>query len=226
MIKGIIFDLYGTILDIETKELDDQTLSDFAEMLAPDFKIDIFLFKAQLDAFFKSGVNSAGRDIVPVFENFFNVDTAIAEKLAYTYRVASRYNIAIKKDALEVLPGLAAQFQMVILSNAQAAFTLPEINLFKLNRFFQYFFISSREGTFKPEEKFFDMAISFLNFDKSEIIIIGDCPDTDIRGAKISGLPNILISEKSGIKNSISPYSADFTVRNFFELEKIITAIE
>lgn len=223
MIKLLIIDLYGTILDIKTDEYAEQTFLDFAELLKARHDIVLKDVSDFRDAFIKhidAMRAPAEEDITPLFSEYFKVPHSKGREIAYTFRIASRGKIGLKKDALEVLPRLSARYRAVLLSNAQESFTKPEINLFKLGRFFKKQYISSRLGLAKPSVKLFERIMKEEGVKPEECVMIGNDFDIDIAGADKAGLHCIFIGDAPPARK------VEFFAQDFFAVEKIIYGLQ
>ena len=78
-------------------------------------------------------------------------------------------------------------------------------------------FISDEIGYNKPDSRFFDYVMGALGADKSRALVFGDSLNSDIRGGIDSGIDTCLYDPSGKID-----CSADYSVRTFAELEKIL----
>ena len=76
----------------------------------------------------------------------------------------------------------------MLLTNSQVEYTMPEIKMFGLQKYFEKMVISSELGFKKPSKKIFDHALKdFNDISKKEVLYIGDDFDEDVMGALNSG---------------------------------------
>ncbi len=61
-----------------------------------------------------------------------------------------------------------------------------------LHKYFKDIFCYKEIGFFKPSKEYFDTIVEKLNIEKSEIVMIGDNLETDIKGAESNGIESIL----------------------------------
>ncbi len=84
-------------------------------------------------------------------------------------------------------------------------------------KYFQNIFISDEIGTAKPDPGFFSYVLDRIGIPKDQAIVIGDGENSDIKGARNSGILSIFISF-SGKKSEM----ADYSVSSYSELEALL----
>jgi|Deesub1362A_J573_1020465.scaffolds.fasta_scaffold01797_8 putative hydrolase of the HAD superfamily len=87
--------------------------------------------------------------------------------------------------------------------------------------FFDAFYFSSEVGIRKPHPAIFEKALNDLQISKKEFIHIGDRPELDVLGAKRAGVLSAHYNPK-GYKYLENYPEPDFTIKDFFELEKFL----
>ena len=80
-----------------------------------------------------------------------------------------------------------------LLSNAQASFTIPEMNELDLVKYFDGIAISSDYGVKKPNKEFYLKAMNNFNISSDDTWMIGNDYECDIRPANELGLKTIYI---------------------------------
>ena len=114
-----------------------------------------------------------------------------------------------------------------LLSNAQRIFTENELDMFGLSEYFDGILISSDYCCSKPDVNYYNALIKKYNIEKSETIMIGNDPVSDIQGAKNAGLKSLFIpdalSEKYREQNEKGKALADFSIMdgNFADILKL-----
>lgn len=206
MYKNYIFDLYGTLVDIDTDEesleLWDK-LSLFysfkgAKYTAKDLRVgyDIKVKKLQesftntkypdfpLEKIFKELYED--KDVVPSNE--------LIEDTAQFFRILSTKHLKLYDGAIELLKCLKESGKKIyLLSNAQRVFTLYEMRVLDIEKYFDDIFFSADYNICKPEKTFFNALLTKHNIDVSESIMIGNDPICDIEGAKNVGLSSVYL---------------------------------
>ncbi len=111
------------------------------------------------------------------------------------FRVHSRKFIRPYKNTISVLKELKARGKGVyLLSNAQRSFTYPEIEQSGILPYFDAVYISSDYYIMKPEKKYMDVLLKGEGLRKSECVMVGNDPESDIRVAVRSGMDSILLN--------------------------------
>lgn len=213
MIKNIIFDCYGTLVDIKTKE-------------------DIKLFK-KLGKKYNLEPNKLERDYNKLlseyqnkFEEFDYIE--IFKKLypkdpidfGITYRRYSIKKIKLYRNVKKFLKNLKIEYDLYLLSNAQRIFIINELKYLGILDEFKDIVISSDLGIKKPNLKFFEHIIKKNNLDVSETIMVGNDYHCDILEAEKLGLNTLYI------KTSLSPnYPDEVVTIKGFNYKKLINKI-
>ena len=202
----LIFDLYGTLVDIHTEED------------APVWEKTALFFGfhgahysgAELQAAFGAAMSArqarAGQSYecfpdIPcedVFAQLFrdmgieeNAD-ALGFHAAQLFRICSIEYIKLYPHVLEALESLRETgCRLWLLSNAQRAFTAYELRLLGLGTAFHGIYISSDYQCRKPDLRFFRALLEEQRLDISKCLMIGNDRDTDIAGAKNAGLDTL-----------------------------------
>ena len=216
MYNNYIFDLYGTLIDINTDEWNDDLWKKIAIFYAykgAHYTYDELneeynrLVQAEKKAVLKKSPDTKVVDIKieKVFRKLFKqkgVKVTKAEVLfiAEAFRCYSTKYIKLYDGVLDLLDTLKAKGKKIyLLSNAQRSFTENELNMFDMTKYFDGICISSDEECSKPDEKYFKTLFDRYGLEKSESIMIGNDYISDINGAADFGIDSLYIHQ------SISP---------------------
>ena len=207
MYKNIVFDVYGTMIDVWTDEQDVATWQAIAPLL--DF-YGVKLLPEQVKVMFFEGCQKqlvAGQkrydhpeiDVVKVFYDLLasqgvaNKQTALF--LTQAFRVASTRKLQLFDNVLQTLAQLKkAGKRLYVLSNAQASFTTNELKKFGLPRFFNGIALSSNYGVAKPSAQFFDAVLDKFHLDKADCVYVGNDLHSDVLGAQSAGIDSIWLN--------------------------------
>lgn len=209
MYDNYVFDLYGTLADIHTDEwqpeLWEKTAALYTENGAkftadelrkcyfdlineenekvqrshPDYKyIDI-----KIENVFRKLYES--KNVVP--------DDEMIENTALFFRRGSREYIRLYDGIAELLNELKKCGKVYLLTNAQRSFTWDELGELGIRNIFDGIIISSDEECCKPDVHFYQAIIDRYNLDPKKTIMVGNDPDTDVRGGLSVGFDTLYI---------------------------------
>jgi len=229
MFKNYVFDLYGTLLDIETNEekadLWDKIAIMYrykqADYTGKELKEKYIKFVAEEKAEVrKRHPEFAHIDIKieKVFVRLFSekgvtVDDSYVKTIATAFRCYSTVMIEIFDKVKETLTALKKQGKKIyLLSNAQRIFTENELNMFGLMPCFDGILISSDYECSKPDVHYYDALVENFNLKKSETLMIGNDSTSDIEGAKNAGLSALYIPDRWMTDHRKGKKLADFSI--------------
>lgn len=210
MYKNYLFDLYGTLIDINTNEWKSYLWAKMAELYA--FEGAYYSSTELKNAYFEEAEKEKEKihkeypqyeyidiQIENVFNNLLKNKGIQPEKnfglyTAKAFRVMSTKYIKLYDGALDLLRSLKAKGKNVyLLTNAQRAFTMPELIMLDLVKEFDNIVISSDEFTCKPDKAFYNIILDRYSLDPKECIMIGNDYITDIKGSYEAGLDSLYI---------------------------------
>lgn len=228
MIRNVIFDLYGTIVDICTDEtqllLWEKLAAYYTEHGAP---FDSSLIREKYHLYVEKEYSEAGRlfpsvryhdiDVRKVFRDMyeekgvFPSDKLLSET-AWFFRKESTLFIRLYEGAEELLEKLREDGKKtILLSNAQSSFTIPELRELGILNMFDAIYISSDHMMSKPERLFFERAIEEQGLEREETVMIGNDDISDIKGAKEAGLRTVYIRQAIS-PEPVQPVEADMVI--------------
>lgn len=217
MYKNYIFDLYGTLVDINTNEWSSYLWKKMAEFYG---FYEAFYTPSELKkAFFeqcrkkekklqkKTGIDYPEIKIEKVFKKLFALKNVDADRK--TCQIASRFFRIISTKYIQLYDGVTELLdhlkekdkRVYLLSNAQQVFTEYEMKLLGIYDKFDGIVFSSDEGCRKPSETFFKILLDRYGLKKKESIMIGNDSVTDIMGACSAGLDSLYIHTGISPKN-------------------------
>ena len=202
----LIFDLYGTLVDIHTEENDfvwEHTAIYFgfygAHYTGPELKAAFAAAMAAREA--KAGQSYECFPDIPfeqVMGELFrakgvaeNAD-ALGINAAQLFRILSIEYIRLYPGALEALADLRKKgFRLWLLSNAQQVFTAYELRHLGLGEQLDGIYLSSDYGCRKPDLRFYRALVEQRQLDVSKCLMIGNDRETDIAGARLAGMATL-----------------------------------
>lgn len=204
----LIFDLYGTLLDIRrevTDEVWEKTAMFYgfhdAHYSPRELRCGFETSMARREAALQQRTGCLPE--VP-FEDAFSQlfrDKGITEnaealgiQAAQLFRICAIAHLALYPGVVEALSALRSRgYRLWLLSNAQAVFTRYELQLVGLGDPFDGMYLSSEQGCRKPDPKFFRTVLDGQHLDPGRCLMIGNDRLTDIAGAQAVGLDTLFL---------------------------------
>ena len=238
-VKGLIFDLNGTLIDITTNESDDQVYRvtanflDYYGVQIPPEQLKKNFFDLNRRQRHESEEEFPEFDSAKIFcdiiENFKQKPIENIQKLAETtskvFRAASRYKLKCYDGVYECLQELKNIYSLSALSDGQTLWAKPEIFSVKLHDFFPIVLISGDFGYRKPDPRLFEAALNAMKLQADEVIFIGNDMYRDIYGAQSAGIKTIFFKSNQG-DQEYHGAEADYIIYNIRELPKAIEFIQ
>ena len=188
MYKNYIFDLYGTLIDINTDEWSAK------------------LWKSLQILYAYHGAEYTPQEIKREYGRLVDKEkasvrrrhpefTVIDVKIEKVFRALfTQKGVKVPKSRIDFI---AEAFRCY--SNAQRVFTENELNMFGLDKYFDGVCISSDEECSKPDAHYYQTLFDRYGLKKEESIMIGNDYISDIGGAADFGIDSLYIHQ------SISP---------------------
>lgn len=229
--KNFIFDLYGTLADIHTDENSKKfikAVSVYFKKLNPETGDFMSEYKRICAA--EQGGEDDETDLSRVFGQLLKTDNGeTILKAAGYFRRKSRSKLGVYGGVKRLLTALKEKGSAIyLLTNAQACFTLAELDKLKLTGYFDGIVISSEIGKKKPSPVIFDYALKKFNLDVGQTVFTGNDINADVLGAKAAGLHTAyILSNLSPTEDSLEkakPY-ADFATDNFKSLSEYLISL-
>ena len=206
MYTNYIFDLYGTLIDIHTNKKSKILWSKLS--LFYSFNGAIYSSNELKTSYLnkvKEKQKSLSHTKYPDFplENIFKIlyeekevkpSEDLVKSTAHLFRTLSIKYLKLYNGVIELLELLKRKEKNIyLLSNAQQVFTLYEMRILDIEKYFDKIYFSSDYYICKPDSKFFEQLISDLNLDIKKSIMIVNDPICDIKGAQSVGLDTLYI---------------------------------
>lgn len=206
-LRGVLFDLYGTLIDIETDESAIETYDAVALYLMYQ---GIYIDAGEVrDRYWRTAGTLARESREPYpevdVEVVWNTLLAgegmkagsarrrLARTLAQLLRALSRRRFRLFTGATELLDGLRGSMRLAIVSDAQVCYALPEMAALGLDGYFDAVVISALYGFRKPDGRLFEKALSSLGLGSKDVVHVGNDIPRDVVGAHRSGIRAILV---------------------------------
>lgn len=244
VIKGLIFDINGTLTDINTNEGHEDIYRTLSNLLSYQ---GIFIGSGELkDLYFKimkeqretGGERHPEFDAVAIFREIFRLHSTDftrrlpAEKLkqlplflAETFRAASRFRLKLYHGVEDTIKQLHPKYRLSIVSDGQTAYAVPELNAVGLLEYFSPVIISGDFGYRKPDKRLFEKALAGMKMKPENVLFIGNDMYQDVFGAKKLGMKTVFFKSNQGLqeKDGVEP---DYIIYNFPELVNAVRFFE
>ena len=232
----LIFDLYGTLVDIHTEENDlvwEKCAVFFGfcgvhcsgTELKHAFQLAMTRREAQAGQSYECFPDIPFEQVMSqllmeggVTENA----DGLGVQASQLFRILSIEYIRRYPRVLEALAALRKKgFRLWLLSNAQQVFTAYELRHLGLDQQFDGIYLSSDYGCRKPDGRFYRALLSEQKLDPARCLMIGNDRRTDIAGAKHLGMATLYMHtaltppDQAAADESLRPDRAPAECRNF-----------
>ena len=239
-IRAILFDVNGTLIDIETDEGLEEIYRGIAHFLTYQ---GILLHRWEVrDLYFQimqrqragSTEKFVEWDAVSVWREFLQqtgsdyTRALPPEKLAQLplflaelHRGIARKRLRLFPQVQETLDQLRRHYRMAVVSDAQSAYAVPELRAVGILNYFNPVIVSGDYGYRKPDPRLFQKALAALEVQPEHALYLGNDLYHDIQGAQQIGMKAILVSY-NGANIASEAVAPDYVIYAFAELIQAI----
>ncbi len=240
-IRAILFDVNGTLIDIETNEGLEEIYRAIGHFLLYQgislhrWEVRDLYFQIMQRQRAQSTEQFVEWDAIAVWREFLDTVASDATRslspakqeqlplfLAEMHRGIARKRLRLYPQVLETLTQLRPHYHLGVVSDAQSAYAVPELRAVGLLDYFDPIIVSGDYGYRKPDPRLFQKALAALQIQPEQAIFVGNDLYHDIAGAQQVGMKAIFISYN---QNSV-PYQAtvpDDTIYRFADLPQAIS---
>jgi putative hydrolase of the HAD superfamily len=228
--EAVLFDLYGTLLDIRTDERQPELWQTLARYLRYQGCL-----RADAERLQMSFTEMAAREQRDTDEKYPETDVKglfgnivqdlgcqqpepLSTDVSKLFRTLSIVHMELFDDTLPALQALRTRFKVGLVSDAQRVFCEPEIEMTGLAPLLDVVIISTDYGYHKPDPRLFASALSFLQVDPQSAIFIGDSVRRDICGAENADVPAVLLARNGPREGDDAAQRPYLTVSSLSEL--------
>ncbi|MEP6714326.1 MAG: HAD family hydrolase [Terriglobia bacterium] len=239
-IRALLFDVNGTLIDIETDEWMEEAYRAVSHYLTyqgiymrrADARALYFqIMKEQLAA---STEKYPEFDVVGVWREAISrcaTDYTRAlpdEKLrqmplfiAEMQRGVCRKRLVAFPGMKEILAELKTRYRLAVVSDAQSAWGLPELRAAGLAEYFESIVISGDYGYRKPDRRLFQIALTALGVSAAEAVYIGNDRFRDVYGGRAAGMKTILFCPGGNTKGTAET-EPEYILSSYAELPRAL----
>ena len=224
MIKAVIFDLDNTLLDfMKMKEY--AVKAAIAGMIEAGLDIDSDESYETIIGIYED----EGWENQQVFNNFLNkiigeVNNKYLAAGIVAYRRAREANLLLYPNVNHTLVELIKRgVKLAVVSDAPSREAWMRINYLNLHHHFDVVLTFDDTNARKPSPKPFEMALSQLNIDPEEALMVGDWPERDVVGANKLGIRTIFA--RYGDAFGTVDSGADWDINDVYEIVGIVNEL-
>lgn len=215
MIKAIIFDLDGTLLnrDASVKKFihaQYERLIEYVGNVPHETYISRFV---ELDC---RGYVWKDKVYQQMVEEL-NIQNISWEDLLQDYIEEFKHYCVAFPNLINMLDDLRKQVRLGIISNGFGQFQMDNIKALGIEHYFDAILISEWEGMKKPNPDIFRKAATSLNVLPHECIYVGDHPENDVRGAQNAGMIGVWKKDPEW-----QQVEADYIIEDLLDITNII----
>ncbi len=243
-IRGIIFDINGTLINIETDEGNEQIYRAISHVLkyhgiyTNRNEVREAYYRIMKEQRREAGEQFPEFDAVAVWRRYLAEQTArtgvVIPKnrlavmpvfLAEMYRGISLNRLELYPEVREVLDELRPRYRLAALSDAQSAWALPEMRAVGIADYFYPIIVSGDLGFRKPDPRIFALALRRMHLQPEDVLFVGNDMYRDIYGARQAGLKTVFFATGQG-QQALNGVEAHYNIYQFGELRNAIRFFE
>ena len=216
MIKAVLFDLDGTLLDrdLSVRRFIDKQYERLIKSLGHISKEKYSARFIELDNHGFVWKDKVYQQLVDELE-ITNIDW---EDLLKDYLDEFKNSCVPFPNLLSMLEDLiSSKFILGIITNGYGQFQMDNIKALGIENYFESILISEWEGIKKPDPQIFRKALTELNLEPSQSVFVGDHPLNDVKASKNIGMVGIWKKDSRWDK-----VEADFIIDDLGELPTLL----
>lgn len=239
-IAAVLFEPYGTLIDIETDERDWYAylnLSRFLEYRGVRLSADELRwlwFERTAEQVAHSAERFADIDARAIWKDVLAehaVSDAFLGKLdretlvhdvTTLHRALTRRSLRLMDEVRPLLEALAPHVRLGVIADGQPDYVQPELAMTGINRYFSTVVVSGACGYRKPDPRLFQRALTQLGVPAEAALFVGVDTPRDITGARGAGLRSVLVLTPYGSKD-LALGEPDYIVDRTAEIAALVT---
>lgn len=244
IVRGIICDINGTLIDINTDEGNEQIYRSISHLLKyygirtsrTDVREGYYqILKDQRRA---SREEFPEFDAVAVWREFVvsrlersgasmpkNKLTQLPHFLAELFRGISLNRLELYPEVRQVLDELRPNYRLAALSDAQSVWAVPEMRQVGIADLFFPIVVSGDLGYRKPDPRIFALTLRRMHLSPQEVVFVGNDMYRDIYGARQAGMRTVFFATGQG-QQRMDGVEAHYNIYRFGELRNAIRFFE
>ncbi|SCB01789.1 HAD-superfamily hydrolase, subfamily IA, variant 1 [Bacillus mycoides] len=187
MIRAILFDLDGTLLD-RRQSLEQFIRDQYNRFAFHLINIEKFEYCSRFLELDNNGYTWKDK-VYSTLLCEYNITTLTQEQLLHDYITNFQHHCIPFQNMHELLQQLTQQnIKIGIITNGFTKFQISTLRALNIHTYTNTIFISEAEGIKKPHPEIFERALQKLNVKAEECLYVGDHPENDVIGAEQIGI--------------------------------------
>ena len=227
MIKVVLWDIDGTLLDFERAEeagirgcFKKYNLGECTDEMLEEYKV---INRGYWQAMERGEIEKTVL-LVKRFEDFLNaykLDFSVAAGMNELYQILLGETVVFTPHAWETIQELKGTVLQCAVTNGTKVAQDGKLKNSKLDKEFDYIFISEVVGIEKPNVGFFEEVFRVIGqYAPEEVLIVGDSLTSDIQGGVNAGIKTCWFNPK-GVENT-SALKPDYEIKDVSEVLEIV----
>jgi len=188
MVKAIIFDLQGTLVENGVYPSPLRQIKNILRIEAP-FSDFVMRFEKILMVGEFSSLKDAFASICEEFH--LQPKDYLIEKMVGLWN-KNKLLSQIYPDTIPTLTDLKSEYKLILVANMDCL-SKDMITRFNLENYFDLILLSCDTGLLKNEKGFYDVVFDKFNLEPDDILMVGDSIESDIETAKALGIKGVLV---------------------------------
>jgi putative hydrolase of the HAD superfamily len=239
IIKAILFDVNGTLIDINTDEGNEEIYRGISHILTYQgismhrwevrdeyYRIMDFQRKTSQEKYHEFNVVELFRELINQRVSAPGIIPPDKLRwlplfLAEVYRGISCNRLQLYPGVLDVLNDLRSRYKLAAISDAQSAWCLPEMHAVGIDGYFDPIIVSGDFGYRKPDSRLFTAALTALGVAPENVLFVGNDMFRDVYAAKQLGIKTVFFSSNQGSKQA-EGVKPDYIIYQFREMRQAV----
>lgn len=239
-VQAIVFDVNGTLVEIETDEGMEEIFRAVGHVLTYQ---GIDLRRGDVQEIYTRTLKEQRRtspeehpefDAVGIWRTIVDEYAAgytrslPADKLAQLplflaelYRGVSRRRLRLYPYVRAVLDVLRAHYPLAVVTDAQSAYARAELYQVGLLDYFDPIVVSGDHGHRKPDRRLFELALDGLGVAAADAVYVGNDMHRDVHGAQEAGMRTVMFDSAQGTKEHLDCVP-DHTITDYRQLPALL----
>lgn len=200
MIKGIIFDIGGVLVDVKIKSFLQQFVKEAG--LSKESLYSMIILGEEWEKFEKGMITE--EELKDKIENDHGIDPSLMDKMAGDWRSS----IKSIPETISIVKKLMGRYKLFALSNVDENTTKSCFNRFDFQKLFDEVILSFKVHMRKPDPEIYEYALKRMGLKPEETVFIDNYPP-NLPTAKEMGIHTILFKNPDQLKKELSELGID-----------------